>query len=66
MARFASSADFVGKFGAATSLVSHLEKANDACINALVADVSAALGNYTDGENGIAFPIEGNLVTARI
>jgi len=66
MVRFASSADFVGKFGAATSLAPHLEKASDASIDALLADVSEALGNYADGENGIAFPIEGNLVTARV
>jgi hypothetical protein len=66
MVRFDSSADFVGKFGAATSLASHLENARDVSIDALITDVSEALNNYANGENIIASPIEGNLVTARV
>ncbi len=65
MVRFASPTDFVSKYGTGSPLAAHLGDASDAAINALIADVSGALERYTDGGTGIAFPIQGHVVTAR-
>ncbi len=65
MVRFASPTDFVSKYGTGSPLAAHLGGASDAAINALIANVSDALESYTDGGTGIAFPIQGHVVTAR-
>ncbi len=65
MVRFASPTDLVNKYGTGSPLAAHLGDASDAAINALIADVSDALESYTDGGTGIAFPIQGHVVTAR-
>lgn len=64
MVRFTSPTDFVVQFGSATSLAPHFENAGEAAIRSVIAEVSDALSDYADGEGGIAFPIEGWLITA--
>ena len=63
MVRFASVAELVRLYGAGSPLAPHLSGASEVSVESLVSHVTDALDGYGDGE-GIAFPIQGHVVTA--
>jgi SAM-dependent methyltransferase len=63
-ARFPSSERMVSSYVAASPLSSYVTKTSEHAQTSLVKDVSAAMEQYTDDE-GLIFPIEGNLAIAK-
>lgn len=64
MVRFASVRAFVLYQVAGSPLASHVAQVDDAAREAMVGEVTAAMQAYTDSE-GLAFPIEGQLLVAK-
>ena len=61
---YPSSDEFVLRYGAGSPLASAVTGADDSARAALLADISARLQSYID-EQGMAFPIESNIIIAR-
>ena len=64
MVRFPSPEALVQSYAAGSPLAGHVAGADDMARTRLFGDVRTALQSYVDGE-GLAFPIQGHLITAR-
>ena len=63
MVRFPSPEALVQSYAAGSPLARHVAEADDTARERLFGDVRTALQSYIDGE-GLAFPIQGHLITA--
>lgn len=64
MVRFPSAEALIQSYAAGSPLAGHVAGADEAARERLFRDVHTALLSYIDGE-GLAFPIQGHLITAR-